>query len=139
MNICTFTGRLVKEIELKQTTGGKTYADFTIAVPRRDKDKNTDFIYCRAWNSQAEAISNYLRKGSLFELTGRLEVQQHERDGQKQTRYMIVVSTIGFLESGKQAEEKKPEPVQTPPPVTDQGYFQPSLDETDEAMLPFDV
>lgn len=139
MNCCNFTGRLTRDPELKRTMSNKAYVDFYLAVPRRDKAKTTDFIPCIAWNATAETMANYLSKGSQIEVTGKFEDQPYEKNGEKRHKYQIVVSSIGFLgSSDKPAEEKNTEPVKAPP-VEDTGYYQPSLDEDDESMLPFDI
>lgn len=126
MNNCNFTGRLTKDPELKRTSGGTAVLEFTLAVDRRDKEKHTDFIPCKAWSQTAETMSNYLRKGSLIGINGRLESRSYEaQDGSKRTIYEIVVNSFEFLE--KRAADPAPATAPTPPPVVE------------EELLPFSI
>lgn len=125
MNNCNFTGRLTKDPELKHTSSGTALLDFTLAVDRRDKEKNTDFIPCKAWSTTAETMSNYLRKGSLIAINGRLESRSYEKEGQKRYIYEIVVNSFEFLE--KRAADPAPATAPTPPPVVE------------EELLPFSI
>lgn len=144
MNNCNFTGRLTKDPELKYTSGGTAVLDFSLAVDRRDKDKNTDFIPCKAWTKTAEAMSNFLKKGSLIEINGRLESRKYESEGKTRYAYEVVVNSFGFLESKKseQTTEQAATPTPpTPPPVADpidenQAF---NITEDDESRLPFDI
>lgn len=141
MNNCNFVGRLTKDPELKRTAGGISYVDFDLAVDRRDKDKNTDFIPCTAWRSTADALCTYMSKGSLIEVIGRLESRSYEKDGEKRTRYVINVTSLGFLGGSKAAEQKKQETAPTPPPVSEETYIaQENMDLADyEDTLPFSL
>lgn len=122
MNNCNFTGRLTKDPELKQTASGTSVATFTLAVDRKDKDKNTDFIPCKAWSKTAETIANYLHKGSLIAVVGRLETRSYDKDGEKRYIYEIIVTSFDFLERRSEAAAS----VEMPPVV-------------DEALLPFSL
>lgn len=121
MNNCNFTGRLTKDPELKHTSSGTALLYFNLAVDRRDKDKNTDFIPCKAWSTTAETMSNYLRKGSLIAINGRLESRSYE----DRIMYEIVVNSFEFLE--KRAADPAPATAPTPPPVVE------------EELLPFSI
>lgn len=133
MNNCNFTGRLTKDPELKRTSGGTAVLDFTLAVDRRDKEKHTDFIPCKAWTQTAETMSNYLRKGSLIAINGRLESRSYDaNDGSKRTVYEIVVNSFEFLE--KRAADPAPAQAPTPPPIVEEAYTA-----DDEQLLPFSI
>lgn len=67
MNKCIFLGRLTKDIELKQTSTGKFYTKFSLAVDRpftQGENKQADFPVLVAWNKTAEIMAKYLKKGS---------------------------------------------------------------------------
>ena len=133
MNNCNFTGRLTKDPELKRTSGGTAVLDFTLAVDRRDKEKHTDFIPCKAWTQTAETMSTYLRKGSLIAINGRLESRSYEaQDGSKRTIYEIVVNSFEFLE--KRAADPAPAQAPTPPQIVEEAYTA-----NDEQLLPFSI
>ena len=87
MNNCNFTGRITKDAELKTSQNNKSYCYFCIAVDDgkdADGNKATNFIDCIAYNSQAEFLANYIKKGDLLGVTGRLHVTLNEdKDGNK--------------------------------------------------------
>lgn len=68
MNTCMFTGRIVRDIETKYTTGenAMAIARFSLAVPRkfkREGDPDADFLNFVAFGKNAENIQKYFRKG----------------------------------------------------------------------------
>lgn len=77
-------GRLVRDIELKETKNGVPVASFTIASQRNRKDANgdyqADFIDCVAWRGMAEFLANYAKKGARVQVDGRLETRTWEKD-----------------------------------------------------------
>ncbi|RNM30686.1 single-stranded DNA-binding protein [Absicoccus porci] len=75
INRIVLTGRLTKDPEPRTTKTGKTYVSFALAVDRSRKvegQPEADFINCVAWNRQAEAMAQYLHRGSLIGIDGRL-------------------------------------------------------------------
>ena len=112
MNICAFIGRMVYDPELKQTKNGNSYLPVRIAIDRRDKDKNTDFISCRAWGKTAEFIFKYFHKGDPIEIIGRLQSESYEKqDGTKVSEMVVIISEANFVPKPSQkADSKKAEP-----------------------------
>lgn len=108
INRVILTGRLTTDIELRRTNDGNSFAYFVVAVNRRTQDQ-TDFISCVAWRQTAEIMNQYLKKGSLVGLEGRLEVFSQQKDGNYETRTTVNVSNITFLESKNQSNNKSPE------------------------------
>lgn len=116
LNETVLIGRLTKNIEIKKTSNGKSYALFTLAVTRnyknQDGEYDADFINCRAWNNTAETVAEYTKKGDLIAVKGRLAVNRYT-DTQGTTKYITEVSTerITFLQSARKTEqvEKKDE------------------------------
>ncbi len=100
INRVILTGRLTNDVELRQTNDGTAFTYFTVAVNRQNSGNNnsTDFVPCVAWRGQAELLKNYLHKGSLIGIEGRLEVFTTQQDGQYKTRINVNVSQIHFLE-----------------------------------------
>lgn len=85
MNIVVLSGRLTKEPVIKFIGDNTAVCNFTIAVQRPYKDKETgeyitDFIQCQAWKSQAEFIGTYVKKGHKVELTGAINTRTYEKD-----------------------------------------------------------
>ena len=105
LNTVTLVGRIVKELDLKYTSTGKAVARFTLAVNRDFKDSNgdtkADFPSCQVWGKTAEVMADNLRKGSLIDVTGRVETGSYEKNGQKIYTTDIVVEKFHFLDSKK--------------------------------------
>lgn len=98
-------GRLVKDVELKQTTSGTRVGSFSIAVNRKYNDKEeTSFFNCVAFGKTAEIIAQYVKKGHRIGIDGRLVQRSWEKDGQKRSTVEIVVENFQFLESRKGVE-----------------------------------
>ena len=82
-------GRLVRDPELSYTSAGLAVAKFTIAVDRPFKNAQTgerkaDFFRCNAWRQKAEFVSNYVQKGRLVAIDGRIELNEYtDKEGQK--------------------------------------------------------
>lgn len=107
MNRCEFTGRLVRDPEVRYTQSGTAVATFTIAVDRpfakKDQDaQQADFIPIVAWRKLAEICSNNLLKGRLVGITGRIQVRSYDgQDGKKRYVTEIVADDVEFLDSKK--------------------------------------
>ena len=105
MNKVLLIGRVVKPIELKTTTNGKSVASFTLAVNKdyKNADGNYDanFINCVAYGQQAETISKYVRKGDKFGIIGKLNTRTYEKNGSKVYVTEVIVDGFEFLESKK--------------------------------------
>ena len=103
INNVTLIGRLTKDVELKYTGSGLAVAQFTLAVARDFSSKNgereTDFINCVAWQKSAETLANYVKKGSLIGVVGRIQTRNYENNqGQKVYITEVVVERFNFLE-----------------------------------------
>lgn len=102
MNKVLLSGRLVKDPELKSTLSNIPVATFTVAVDRRTKDKQTDFIDCVAWEKTAEFISRYFTKGKPIEVEGRLQRRKYtDREGATHYVDEVVVSDAGFGQTSR--------------------------------------
>ena len=115
INNIVLVGRTTKNIELKQNKNGTPYVQFTLAVNRPYKDEQggqqADFITCVAWNKTAETLSNYVSKGTLIGVEGRLQVRNYENEaGVRQYISEVLVNRFTFLESKKSSTI--PEPVE---------------------------
>ena len=115
INNIVLVGRTTKTIELKQNKNGTNYVQFTLAVNRPYKDEQgqqqADFITCVAWNKTAETIANYVLKGMMIGIEGRLQVRNYENEaGVRQYLSEVLVNRFTFLESKKSSTI--PEPVE---------------------------
>ena len=82
LNQTVLVGRLVKEPELRQTENGKKVTNITLAVPRSYKNMNgeydTDFISWVLWSGIAENTVEYVKKGDLLGVKGRIQTRTYE-------------------------------------------------------------
>lgn len=93
-------GRLTKDIEVKQTPSGVAVAQFSIAVNRKGKDAQTDFIDVVAWRQTAEFISKYFRKGSSICIVGTLQKREwRDKDGNKRYATEVIAEDASFVDS----------------------------------------
>lgn len=108
-NKVTLVGRLVRDPELRYTPSGKAVANFTLAVDRGFKDKESgestaDFIKITTWDKQAENVGNILKKGRLVLVDGSIRTGSYEKDGQKVYTTDVQASRVVFLDRDKSAE-----------------------------------
>ena len=102
INNIILVGRTTKTIELKQNKNGTNYVQFTLAVNRPYKDEQADFINCVAWNKTATTIAQYVSKGAMIGIEGRLQVRNYENEaGVRQYISEVLVNRFTFLESKK--------------------------------------
>ena len=102
INHIILVGRTTRTIELKQNKNGTNYVQFTLAVNRPYKDEQADFINCVAWNKTAETIAQYVSKGTMIGVEGRLQVRSYENEaGVRQYISEVLVNRFTFLESKK--------------------------------------
>ena len=98
MNKFFVMGRLTKDPETRYK-GEMAISKFSIAVNRKFKEDATDYFNCISFGKQAEFIQKYITKGTKVVVTGRVENESYEKDGQKKTFTQIVVEEIEFAES----------------------------------------
>lgn len=96
-------GRLTRDPELKYTPNGAAVATFTIAINRtftnQNGEREADFINCVAWRKQAENVANFLKKGSLAGVDGKLQTRSYENQhGQRVFVTEIQAESVQFLE-----------------------------------------
>ena len=111
LNRIILIGRLVRDPELRYTQNGTPVARFTLAVDRgRSKtaggEKETDFIDIVVWQKQAEVCTNFLGKGRLVAVEGRLQVRNYEtKEGEKRRAAEVVAMQVKFLDRGPGKEK----------------------------------
>ena len=108
-------GRLVRDPEMRVTLSGVTVTRFTIAVDRiRRKDGQdgvTDFLRIVTWRRLAEIAGQYLKKGKLVGIEGRLQIDTFEKDGEKRTSADIVADNVQMLDRAEQSQANSKEEV----------------------------
>ncbi len=109
INHVVVIGRLTRDPELRNTTSGKSVADFTLAVdrmPKQDGTKEADFIRVSVWGKTGEACASHLGKGSQVAVDGRIQVRTYQgQDGQNRTSTEIVASNVQFLSPKKNGSD----------------------------------
>lgn len=103
INRVVLVGRLTKDVDLRKTPNGASVVSFTIACNRRVKQQgqpDADFINCVAWNRVADLMAQYLHKGALIGVEGRIQTRSYDdRDGKRVYVTEIVADSVQFLES----------------------------------------
>ena len=102
LNRVVLIGRLTKDPELRYTPTGVAVTSFTLAVGRNFKnaqgDKETDFFTCVVYRQLAERCANYLAKGKLASIDGRIQIRTYnDKDGQKRWVTEIIGDNVVFL------------------------------------------
>ncbi|HZH97626.1 MAG TPA: single-stranded DNA-binding protein [Fimbriimonadaceae bacterium] len=103
VNRVVLIGRLTRDPELRTTTTGKSVVEFSIAVNKRmkpqDGSPDADFFRVKAWGATAEYVSNYLTKGRLVAVDGRLEQRRYTaNDGQNREVIEVVAENVQGLD-----------------------------------------
>lgn len=123
MNLVVLTGRLTRDPELKYGQSGTAYCNISLAVSRAFQKDKTDFINCTAFGKTAELINQYLKKGSLTGVQGRLQTDSYEVNGERRYRTDVMVDKIEFLESRNNTDFDNPvdsfKPSNKPQPMND--------------------
>jgi single-strand DNA-binding protein len=105
LNRVILIGRLTKDPELRYTPAGVAVAQFTLAVDRpftskEQGEREADFIPVVTWRQLAETCANYLRKGRLAAVEGRMQVRNYENnEGRRVYVTEVVADNVRFLES----------------------------------------
>jgi single-strand DNA-binding protein len=132
VNKVILLGRAGKDPEIKSTANGMTIANLSLATDESRKDqqgnwqKETTWHNLVAFKKTAEIIQQYVQKGSVLYVEGKIQTRSWEKDGVKQYRTEIVVNELTMLDGGQ-----KRDPVAT---------FQPGpseIQEVDDSDIPF--
>jgi single-strand DNA-binding protein len=106
VNKVILVGRLGRDPETRFTGGGQAVANFSVATDETFKDKNgerqkrTEWHKITVWGKQAEIAQQYLKKGSLVFIEGRIQSREwQDKEGQKRTSFDIVASNFRMLGS----------------------------------------
>ena len=104
VNKVILVGRLGRDPETRFTSGGQAVANFSVATDESYKDRNgerqkrTEWHKIVVWGKQAEIAQQYLKKGSLIFIEGRIQSREwQDKEGQKRTSFEIVASNFRML------------------------------------------
>lgn len=103
INRVVLVGRLTRDPELRTTTTGKSVVEFSIAVDKQrkptDGSNTADFFRIKAWGTTADFVANYLTKGRLVAVDGRLEQRRWQApDGQNREVTEVVAENVQGLD-----------------------------------------
>lgn len=111
LNSVILVGRMTRDPELRYTTNGNAVCTFTVAVNRKFKREDTDFINCVAWKGLAENVANFTGKGSLVAVQGSLQIRKWEdKDGNKRSTPEVIGDQVIFLDHKKDSGPKESTP-----------------------------
>lgn len=108
MNKVFLIGNVTKDLELMQTTSGKSVCKFNIAVNRnytQGGERVADYFTIVTWGGQAETCARYLKKGKKIAVLGELQQRSFEgNDGVKRTVIEVQAQEVEFLSSAERQE-----------------------------------
>jgi single-strand DNA-binding protein len=113
LNRVILIGRLTKDPELRYSPAGVAIATFTLAVDRsftnQQGEREADFIPIVVWRKQAENCANYIGKGRLVAVEGRIQVRTYDaNDGQRRWVTEVVAENVRFLDKAKDKSSNNP-------------------------------
>jgi len=143
LNKVQIIGRVGKDPEVRYSTNGDAIANFTVATSERYKDKQTgeavektEWHNVSAFRRLGEIVGEYVRKGSLIYIEGKIQTSKYEKDGVTHYATSIVASEMKMLGSkdGGQQQQNQPRPQNKPAPSQSSGS---GFDDMDDDLIPF--
>lgn len=112
LNRIVLIGRLTKDPELRYTQSGKAVCTFTLAVDRpylaNNGNREADFINIVVWNKTAENCAQYLAKGKLAAVDGRLQIRSYDgQDGQRRYVTEVIADNVRFLSPKSEGSQQE--------------------------------
>ncbi len=128
INRVVLVGRITKDPILRKTQSGMSVASFTVACNRRfsgSQEQSADFISCTAWNKTADFMQQYVKKGALIGVEGRIQTGSYDdQSGRRVYTTDVVCESVQLLESknstrpeGQPANNFANQSYQNPTPV----------------------
>ena len=118
INHMVLVGRAGRDPEVGYFDSGKVVTTFSLAVNRPVKDSQTDWFDIEIWGKQAEIAGEYVKKGSLIGIEGKIrwDTWNHKETGEPMTRPVVVADNIRLLGSKKDNNPNAASSPQTSPP-----------------------
>lgn len=104
MNNVALVGNVVKDPTSRSTPTGKNVSTLRLAVNNPLNDKEVLYIDVDSWDKQAEFVGKHVKKGSLVSVVGRMKMDEWEKNGVKQTKYLVVADRVNFVGGGKKKD-----------------------------------
>ena len=132
INNVFFTGRLTRDCDMRETASGKRILNFGVAIGDSRKNPQTGawedyahFVDCAVFGNMAETLSKMLHKGMRVTVSGKLNYQTWERDGQRRSKLEIIANDV-ILPPRQNTPSNQPTAPQT-------GVYTPRTPETYQA------
>lgn len=134
LNRIAIVGRLTRDPETRTTNTGKTFVNFSVAVNKTFKGKegepDADFFNCKAWGKTAEYVGNYLTKGRMVSVDGRMESRRYEKDGESKLFWEINADNVHALDRPRDdAPQETSRRTQSAPASNSSDEYDPFADE----------
>lgn len=101
LNSVSIVGRLGADPELRHTQSGTAVADLNVAINGRKKDDPPTWVTVTAWGRTAEIAAEYLHKGSLVGISGRLtEDVWQAQDGSNRRKLKVTANELMLMPRG---------------------------------------
>ncbi len=125
LNVCTFTGRAGKDPEVRYFESGKMVAEFRIAVDGWKRDEKPLWLNLKIWGKIADVAANYVRKGSMIAVSGKLENETwtDRGSGEERSKIVLNVKELTLLDSKKDSDVG--------------GFVGPAPDDDEDDDIPF--
>lgn len=122
-NKVVLIGRLGRDAETRYTQSGTAVASFSVATERymgKDKESRTTWHRVTLWGKAAEALGQYLVKGSLVAVDGPYESREWtDKEGATRISYEVTAESVKLLGGGKRKEERDDQDYSSPPMTED--------------------
>jgi len=128
INRVVLVGRLTKNPELRTTQSGANVCSYTLAVDRNIKsgstvNQDTDFINCVTWNRAAETLCQYMSKGSMIGIEGKIQTRSYDnQQGQKVYVTEVLTDSVQFLDSKRNGSQNQQSESTQPNNYNSYGY-----------------
>ena len=115
INRVVLVGRITSDPEVQQTNTGIPYVRFSLACNRPFKnqsgERQADFINCIAWRNQADFMRNYVRKGNMVGVEGRIQISNYQdANGMNRQAFDVLVESVTNLEPASRNDNQGYQP-----------------------------
>ena len=113
INNVTLVGRLTKDADIRYTTGGTAVLNFALAVNESRKQgeqwiEEVSFFDVTLFGRMGESIHKYMIKGKQVAISGRLQQQRWQKDGQNYSRIAVIANYIQLFGSAQGNSQSAP-------------------------------
>jgi single-strand DNA-binding protein len=124
-NQCTFIGRITKDVDNRFTGTGKQVVSFTIACNEKfGGEDHVEFVNCVTWEQNAKFVADYLGKGSLVLVSGRMQTRKwKDKEGKDRDKTEIIAQTVKNLSPKPHSAAPSDHGIPVPPTTEDDCPF----------------